>query len=269
MRRLSVVFSHVCPPSVSMCFSDVGGGVVVLDGDLEEEDSKLRFLQSRVRIGTEFARVKLHGHWVGVADGVFLRVFTHHVRRADLGRVVVSAKSDKELMQLASPISSVRSLVGTNLEPLVKRADSFQQVFNAWQETPKFACFGCAPSPSSFSLKLIFFDGPNDSVYTEHFATAESFPGVCHGGVLATIADDLSYFAFVKHNKKTMAMTKSLSMEYLKPVATQQFVSGKATCSGNNVRVEISNSKGQLCCVATVVHLVPKQSAVEPVKLNL
>jgi uncharacterized protein (TIGR00369 family) len=255
MRRLENVMLHLKPVHSSrVAFGD---GVAVLDEELCEAEAVERYLKSRVRIATERARIKVDGVLVGLSDGVWLRLFTHHVKSANLVRLT-DQNTDQDLMRLSSPVEQRRELV-SSVAPRPKQEGAWQQIFNPWQEFPGFACFGCDPSPVASSLRLVFFDGPGDVVGTEHFCVSEGYPGVVHGGVLATIADELSYFAFVKHNKTTAAMTKSLFVEYLKPVASKQFVSARASCVGNVVRVEISNAKNVVCCVASVTYVVPKQ----------
>jgi uncharacterized protein (TIGR00369 family) len=108
-------------------------------------------------------------------------------------------------------------------------------------------------------------------VRVEHLAQREGFPGKVHGAVLATLADETAYFAFCKASGSVVAVTKTMTVEYLRPMKAGQFISAKAACkeaTGGDVIVELSNESGQLCVRATVVYVVPKEQRMPGVDLS-
>ncbi len=265
-RRVGLVYNHISPCQ-SLVSSSLVDDVMIVDGDMDDSSAIALFLACSVRIGTEHARIwcSKASVWLNISECVFFRWVTHHIRRNDLRKLKKGETSAQELRRLCSPIQFVRSV--KNGVDLGSKAP-WQQIYNVWQETAKFDCFGCAPNETS--LRLVFFDGPDDVVACEHYITQQSFPGVSHGGILCTICDEVAYFAYVKATKKTSAMTKTLTMEYFKPVQSNQFVSCTAVADDQGkVRVEVFNAKGILCCVATVIYSAAKGGENGHVKFNL
>lgn len=73
-----------------------------------------------------------------------------------------------------------------------------------------------------FGLKLSFYDnGPGKVVSTyavpEHF---NGFPGVTHGGIVATMLDETLARAFMSGNQERFMYTAKLTTRYRKPVPT-------------------------------------------------
>ena len=92
-----------------------------------------------------------------------------------------------------------------------------------YQQLPNSAdhyCFGCSPvNPSG--LQMNFFAGP-DTVFSnvtipEHLC---GWSNIAHGGVLTTILDEIMSWAALYFIKQ-ITMTKSMTMEFLKPVQIQ------------------------------------------------
>ena len=79
-------------------------------------------------------------------------------------------------------------------------------------------CFCCGPdNPEGMHLKF-YFDEPNRRTYC-NFKLSRRYqgpPGHAHGGIIATILDD----AMGKVNKmrSVVALTKSMTVEYMRPV---------------------------------------------------
>jgi uncharacterized protein (TIGR00369 family) len=78
-------------------------------------------------------------------------------------------------------------------------------------------CFGCSPvNPSGLQMT---FSANRDTVISrvtipEHLC---GWSNIAHGGVLTTILDEIMSWAAL-HFVKRITMTKSMSMEFLKPV---------------------------------------------------
>ena len=78
-------------------------------------------------------------------------------------------------------------------------------------------CFGCSPTNSS-GLQMSFLAG--DSSVTSHVTVPEHLCGwnnLVHGGVLSTILDEIMSWATI-HLLKRIPMTKSISVDFIKPV---------------------------------------------------
>jgi uncharacterized protein (TIGR00369 family) len=87
---------------------------------------------------------------------------------------------------------------------------------------PKNNCFVCGPdNPEGMQLKFTL-DEPRQT-FVCHFRLGNRYsgpPGHCHGGIIASILDD----AMGKVNKlrHVIALTREMTVEYLKPVPLHQ-----------------------------------------------
>ncbi len=83
-------------------------------------------------------------------------------------------------------------------------------------------CFACGPNnPEGMHLKFTLDE--KRQTFVCRFRLSKRYtgpPGHCHGGIIATILDD----AMGKVNKlhHVIALTKEMTVEYLKPVPLQQ-----------------------------------------------
>jgi len=92
----------------------------------------------------------------------------------------------------------------------------------ALPKAPKNFCFGCGPDNTD-GLRLKFVYDEEAKRMVARFRMARRFtgpPGHLHGGIIATILDE----AMGKVNKlhKVTAMTREMTIEYLKPVPLNQ-----------------------------------------------
>jgi uncharacterized protein (TIGR00369 family) len=87
---------------------------------------------------------------------------------------------------------------------------------------PKNCCFACGPdNPEGMHLQFTFDE--DRKVFVCRFELGKRYtgpPGHCHGGIIATILDD----AMGKVNKlrNVIAVTKEMTVEYLKPVPLEK-----------------------------------------------
>ena len=78
-------------------------------------------------------------------------------------------------------------------------------------------CFGCSPTNPS-GLQMVFL--ADESTVTSNVSVPEHLCGwnnLVHGGVLSTILDEIMSWATI-HLLKQIPMTKSMSVDFLKPV---------------------------------------------------
>lgn len=86
-------------------------------------------------------------------------------------------------------------------------------------ESVEINCFGCGPT-NPLGLKLVF-DTDHDGCRAS-FALGsdyESYPGVIHGGIVATILDETMSQAVYRYSANS-AFTVGLRIRYAQPVAT-------------------------------------------------
>ena len=92
----------------------------------------------------------------------------------------------------------------------------------AGHKPKKNFCFACGPhNPGGMRLKFTLDE--ERRTFVCHFRLGKRYtgpPGHCHGGIIATILDD----AMGKVNKlrSVIALTKEMTVEYLKPVPLRQ-----------------------------------------------
>jgi uncharacterized protein (TIGR00369 family) len=81
---------------------------------------------------------------------------------------------------------------------------------------PDYKCFGCSPSnPIGLNLQFVE-DGDYVQVDWEPREEFQGFINVLHGGIQATIMDELAAWC-VNVKVKTAGVTKSFTMQYHKP----------------------------------------------------
>lgn len=145
-----------------------------------------------------------------------------------------------------------------------------RQIFNTWQDLEGFRCYGCAPpSTGAPSLALAVFvpllPGQDYDVLCDHLPQLASFPRVAHGGLLATLIDEMAYFAF-NRTQQTVGLTGSLTVKYVRAVQLNAWVSveakaaparaGSAGTSHVSVAVRVVQA-GKVCATGTVEYVVP------------
>jgi uncharacterized protein (TIGR00369 family) len=118
-------------------------------------------------------------------------------------------------------------------------------------QLPKNGCFACGKdNPDGMKLKF-YFDEANRQAICD-FKLPRKYqgpPGHAHGGIIATILDE----AMGKVNKlrSVVAMTKSMDVEYLRPVPlghTLTAVGSERSVRGRKHRntAEIRNERGEV-----------------------
>ncbi len=133
--------------------------------------------------------------------------------------------------------------------------------------TPKNYCFACGKdNPDGMHLQFSLDEAARKAIC--HFTLAQRYtgpPGHSHGGIIATILDE----AMGKVNKfrNVLALTKSMQVEYLKPVPLnkpltvtgyEQSVEGR-----KHINVaEISNEAGVILARSTGTFI-----AIDPAKM--
>jgi uncharacterized protein (TIGR00369 family) len=124
-------------------------------------------------------------------------------------------------------------------------------------------CFACGVDNAS-GLQIHFYDNAEDEVHA-HYTVPERFqgyPGMVHGGILATILDELVGRAVMARDPTQFMVSAKLTVRYRKPVPTEQLLVlfGKVLRRRGRIataKAEVRLVDGTLCVEAegTLVHL--------------
>ncbi len=169
------------------------------------------------------------------------------------------------LLKICCFITTQLNLISIKKQVLKLKINLMKKISNAYTKMNRaeeeFHCFGCSPFNKT-GLKLKFIE-------VEDFMTCtwkpekrfEGFINVLHGGIQATLMDEIaSWVVCVKC--KTSGFTTDLAVKYKKPV----FINGgeitlKARLTEQNrrlatIHVELLNREGELCSEADVRYMV-------------
>ncbi len=82
-------------------------------------------------------------------------------------------------------------------------------------------CFGCGLE-NLFGLQIIFYDDGEDEVFADYVVPDhfEGYPGVVHGGIVATMLDELLGRAVMAGDRDHFRMTAKIVVRYRNPVPT-------------------------------------------------
>ncbi len=126
------------------------------------------------------------------------------------------------------------------------------KIHNPYVNLQGYSCFGCSPN-NDYGLAMQFYE-EDESIVSywdpqDHYA---GFNGVLHGGIQATLHDEIaSWVVFVK--LKTAGYTADLSIKYLNPVLISKgklkLVSKATEIEGNfaTMHSELYDGSGTLC----------------------
>lgn len=123
-------------------------------------------------------------------------------------------------------------------------------------------CFVCGVE-NTFGLKMKFYEDGEGGIFTEmtvpgHF---QGYPGVVHGGIIASMLDEVSGRVFMIGEQPQFYVTAELKIRYRKPVPTGETLilkGRKGPDGGKKGRVafatgEIWNKTGDLLASADIV----------------
>lgn len=132
-----------------------------------------------------------------------------------------------------------------------------KKILNPYTTIKGYNCFGCSPDNES-GLKMTFFE---DGEYTickwnpvDHFC---GYKNVLHGGIQATLADEIGSWFVTTHYGKA-CVTLKLEIKYLNPVISDKGeITLKARLSEEKrnikfVKVELFDNEGLLCSEALI-----------------
>jgi uncharacterized protein (TIGR00369 family) len=137
-----------------------------------------------------------------------------------------------------------------------------------------YYCFGCSPD-NNHGLKLEFWFNEEEKTVEAKWSPKEylqGYTGVLHGGIQATIMDEIASWA-IYVLLETAGVTSKMEIRYLKPVL---IASGPITIKASldskekrlaNMKVELLDGNNQICTTASVQYFIyPQEIAIK--KLN-
>lgn len=135
-------------------------------------------------------------------------------------------------------------------------------------------CFACGVE-NSHGLGMRFYETEDGELYAEHIVPAyfEGFPGVVHGGIVASMLDEMVSRAAMMGEPNRFRMTAKLEVRYRKPVPTEQLLSLRARLLRRRGRVsfaeaEIRLQDGTLLAEAEGTLVEIELAAVDPDQLE-
>jgi len=130
------------------------------------------------------------------------------------------------------------------------------------------SCFGCSTSNPA-SLGIALSSTPDGAVGHVRFgAGAEGAPGLVHGGLLATFADEV--MGFVQHGGNSVRLTAEMTLRYRRPTPVDTELvcraqAGETTGRRFHVHAAITTADDDTTVLAeadaTYVLMVPKEIA--------
>lgn len=136
-----------------------------------------------------------------------------------------------------------------------------REMYNAYADLEGYNCFGCSPT-NPYGLKCKFFDeGEYITCDWEPSENYQVFFHVLHGGIQATLIDEIASWAIFSY-AKTAGVTTEMAVKYRKPVYTNRggiHLRAKVTKAEKRLvtaRVELFNAAGELATEADVVYMV-------------
>lgn len=127
-------------------------------------------------------------------------------------------------------------------------------------------CFGCGPhNERGWRLE---FEKDDAAVYTTYtpMAGEDGPPGIFHGGLQATLADEVAGWTLVGLRGR-MGFTTSMQVRYMRPcrVGVEIVCKGRIIREdGHSVTVRATlEQEGKVCCAARVVYLLPTVAMAE------
>lgn len=144
-------------------------------------------------------------------------------------------------------------------------SDTARKVRNPYAGIGEYNCFGCDPGNSA-GLRLEFFlEGERVTSRWEPRKELEGYPGVIHGGIQATLADEIGGW-FVHAVLGSAGVTRNLQVTYHNPARSADGPFSLTAAAAENgvdentrdavIEVTISGASGTLFCTARVTYAV-------------
>jgi uncharacterized protein (TIGR00369 family) len=142
---------------------------------------------------------------------------------------------------------------------------------NNWQLPSRgfVDCFGCSPyNAKGLKLKMWYTEKGCMSYYTIPNEYC-GFKGLAHGGIIATLLDEVAAWTIVAHLFR-VGITRQISIRYLKPVPTSEELEVEGELIQNDeqnavVHTKIRSKEGIILAKAESKWLLPTFSTIEEI----
>jgi len=116
-----------------------------------------------------------------------------------------------------------------------------RRIKNPFAGTKEYNCFGCDPGNHD-GLRMQFFEDGDEVVsFWEPQKQFEGYPNILHGGIQATLMDEVCAWA-VYIQGKTAGVTVKMTVDFQKPLRTDK---------GNiELRAQVQSMSERICTVA-------------------
>ena len=128
-----------------------------------------------------------------------------------------------------------------------------RKMYNAYADLEGYNCFGCSPT-NPYGLKCKFVD--EGEYVTCHWMPSENYQGffhVLHGGIQATLIDEIASWAICSH-EKTAGVTTDVRTDGGEIWLRAKVIEVRKRLV--TARVELFNEKNELATEADVVYMV-------------
>lgn len=127
-----------------------------------------------------------------------------------------------------------------------------------WADEPKFRCFGCSPrNPIGLALNLRQLPGGEVSAETTFSEDYASYPGIVHGGIVCTLADEvMGDLLAVRFGMLAFSVTLRTRMLLPVRVGEPYLTTASITGTGDGVfrtAADIAGPDGEVHVMATAV----------------
>jgi len=137
-----------------------------------------------------------------------------------------------------------------------------EKIKNIFLDLPGYNCFGCSPD-NSHGLKLDFYwdeDKETAVAFYKPETHLVGFPGILHGGIQATLLDEIAFWVMFGHYKK-MGFTTQMQVQYKRPLSMNHKIELKGKLLEKNDRTVnihccLYDEDGQLCTEGTVEYVI-------------
>ena len=134
-----------------------------------------------------------------------------------------------------------------------------RKIINPYIGKEGYDCFACCPD-NPYGLRMEFYEDGDDIVsFWRPDAHYQGWSGVMHGGILATLVDEVAGWV-VTRKRQTTGVTSRMNVQYKKPLmADEPQLTVRAHIVSNRrniytIAASIANAMGEVCVEAELIY---------------
>jgi len=136
------------------------------------------------------------------------------------------------------------------------------KIKNIFLDLHGYNCFGCSPH-NNHGLKLDFYlDENTDEAVAYYFPESHlaGFPGILHGGIQATLLDEIAFWVMFGLYKK-MGFTTQMQVQYKRPLSMENKIELRGRVLEKNERIvkiqcQLLDAGGKICTEGIVEYII-------------